>query len=91
MNLCHSHNVKNNLQDILPPAVQKQESSFNVPLSVDDWEIPASQIFMPDSNYIARGNFGEVYKGYLTGSTKRVKQYIIEDKGVPVAVKLLPG
>lgn len=60
-------------------------------LTVDDWEIPNAQIFMPDSKYVARGNFGEVYKGFVRGNIKRLAHYITEVQGYPVAVKLLPG
>ena len=79
------------IQDDLPPGVPKSESLLNMPLTVDDWEIPTGQVFMPDSNYVARGNFGEVYKGFLKGNIKRLTHCIIEDEGYPIAVKLLPG
>jgi len=47
---------------------------------------------MPDSHCIARGNFGEVYKGFLRGNIKKLPHHVIKDhQGLPVAVKLLPG
>jgi len=58
-------------------------------LPIDLWEISPDNIVMDETTFLACGNFGEVYKGYLKLATKSPTESY--PAGKMVAIKILQG
>ena len=53
------------------------------------WEISPDNILLDESTFLARGNFGQVYRGELATATKSPNKAY--PAGTSVAVKILQG
>ena len=61
----------------------------HIPIPVDMWEISPDNILLDNSTFLARGNFGQVYRGELATATKSPNESYLA--GTHVAVKILQG
>jgi len=61
----------------------------HIPIPVDMWEIFPDNILLDDSTFLARGNFGQVYRAELATATKSPNESY--HAGTLVAVKILQG
>ena len=53
------------------------------------WEISPDNILLDNSTFLARGNFGQVYRGELATATKSPNESYLA--GTHVAVQILQG